>query len=254
MAMTLDSMTNLAMLNRNIASTGIAADPVTRALGAASQRIGEQLSSTQVRLSSYGQIQSGFASLQTTGKALGTLAKDATVSDIGKAAQNFVNAFNTTATAVNTAISGSGKSPGTLANDSLARIANNDLRRVVPSGTGVAALKDIGISIARNSTLSVDTKALEKAAQANPDAVKNTLANLGQQAALTATRELSSSGAVGSSVNSLSNRARNLATQQQQQESLGALAQSAIQQHADLTSNTADINAGIGAYMKMFSL
>lgn len=255
MAMTLDSMTSMATLSRNIASSSnVGTDPITQAIGAASKRIAQQISSTDVQLSSYGQIKSGFTSVQASGKALSSLSKDATASDVSKAAQNFVNAFNTTATAVSSAINGNGKTAGALSNDNLARIASNDLRRTSMSGTGVADLQKIGISIGQNGTLSVDVKALESATKANPDAVKSTLTKLGQQASATATQELSSNGAVGSAVNSLSNRSRVLATQQKQQDNLAAISQSAIQQNLSLSTNASNVSAGISAYMKMFSL
>lgn len=254
MAMTLGSMTNVAMLNRNYANAGTAADPVTQSLDIASKRVAAQIGSTDVQLSSYGQIKSGFSALQTSGKALTSLAKDASVGDVSKAAQSFVNAYNATAAAVGTAINGNGKSPGALANDNLVRVANNDLRRVTTSGTGSADLRKTGISVGQNGVLSVDTKALEAALLANPDAVKGALARLGQQAAATSTQELSSGGAVGSAVNALNSRAKNLATQQTQQLNLANSAQTAIQRNADLTANSASSSAGIGAYMKMLSL
>ena len=267
MSMTLQDMTNVATLTRNLASKASTAgntnggvnasgvsDPLAGALDTASKRISTQVSQTNVQLSSYGQIKSGFASLQTTGKALTTLAKDATAGDVSKAAQSLANAFNSTSSAVSTAVNGNSKSAGALANDQLARLASNDLRRVVTSSAGIADLQNIGISVGQNGTLSVDTKALEKAFQANPDAVKSTLSKLGQQANTSATQELSSSGAVGSAVNSLNNRAKNLAAAQQQQQNLGASAQAAIQQSADQSASFGGMSAGISAYMKMFSL
>ena len=269
MAMTLQDMTSIASLTRNLASkaytsgntgtTGAAAtsgtsDILTQALDTASKRISTQVSQTDVQLSSYGQIKSGFASLQTTGKALTTLAKDATASDISKAAQNFVNAYNSTTSAVSTAVNGSGNTAGALANDQLARLASNDLRRVVTSSTGSSALQNIGISVGQNGSLSIDAKALEKALQANPDAVKSTLSKLGQQANTSATQELSSGGAVGSAVNTLNSRAKNLAAAQSQQQGLAASAQLAIQQASDQTTSFGGFSAGIAAYMKMFSL
>jgi len=266
MAMTLDSMSRIAALTRNLASsantsgttgtsgTASASDPLAKVLDTANKRISAQISETNVKLSSYGQIKSGFASLQSTGQALTTLAKNASVTDVTKAAQSFVDAFNTTASAVSTAVNGNGKSPGALANDALARLSGNDLRRVVTSGSSIADLQNIGISVNAKGSLAIDSAALGKALQANPDAVKASLAKLGQQASATATTELSSGGAVGSSVNSLNNRARNLAAQQKQEQGLAASAQAAIQQSSALSGNLGGVSAGIAAYIKAFSL
>ena len=266
MSMTLTDMTNIATLTRNLASSAntsgtsgtsgisVSSDPLTQALDVANKRISAQISQTNVQLSSYGQIKSGFASLQSTGQALTKLATNAGVADVTKAAQSFVDAFNTTSSAVSTAVNGNGKSPGALANDSLARLSSNDLRRVVTSGSSIADLQKIGISVNSNGSLSIDSAALGSALAANPNAVKGTLAKLGQQASNTATTELSSGGAVGSAVNSLNSLAKNLATKQTQQQNLAASAQAAIQQSSLQTTNFGGISSGIAAYMKMFSL
>ena len=260
MSMTLHDMSNIATLTRNYASStnsssasGASATPdsVSQALDSANKRISAQISQTSVQLSSYGQIKSGFASLQNTGQALTTLAKNASVSDVSKATQSFVDAYNSTNSAISTAVKGNDKSAGTLAGNALANRSGSDLHRIVVSNSSSADLKNIGISVNQNGSLTVDTKALEKAVQANPDAVKNTLAKLGQQANTTATNELSSSGAVGSAVNSLNQRAKSLATQQTQEQSLAASAQAAIQQSANQTSG---FSSGIADYMKIFSL
>lgn len=255
MSMTLQDMTTVATLSRNLYSAGkTTTDPLAKVLDTASKRISDQVSQNDVQLSSFGQIKSGFASLQSTGSALTTLAKDASSSDVSKAAQNFVNAFNTASSAVSTAINGTGSTPGALANDQLARLSGNDLRRVLTSSGGPAELQKIGISVGQNGSLSLDTKALAQALAANPDAVKGTLAKLGQQASTTATNDLSSSGAVGASVNTLNNRAKNLASAQAQQQGLAASAQTAIQQSADQITGFGSFSSGIAAYMKMFSL
>lgn len=263
MSMTLTDMSNIATLTRNLASsantsgtsgTSASADPLTQALDVANKRTSAQISQTNVQLSSYGQIKSGFASLQSTGQALTTLSKNTSATDVTKAAQSFVDAFNSTTSAVSTAVNGNGKSPGVLANDSLARLSSNDLRRVVTSGSSNADLQKIGISVNSNGSLSLDSAALGKAIAANPDAVKGTLAKLGQQASTTATKELSSGGAVGSAVKSLNSQARNLAAKQTQEQKLAASAQAATQQTSIQTTNFGGISAGIAAYMKMFSL
>lgn len=254
MAMTLGDMTTVATLSRKLASKTATTDPLTQAFTAGSKRVTEQLEQTQVQLSSYGQIKSGFASLASTANNLTTLGKTASASDVSKAAQAFVSAFNSTNAALGTAVDGSGKGAGVLANDSLARLASNDLRRVVTSSSGVADLQKIGISVGAGGSLSVDSQVLEKAMQTNPDAVKSTLAKLGQQASKTATQELSSGGAVGSAMNSLNSRNKTLTTQQTQQQNLAASAQAAIEQSAEQSSSFGGLSAGISAYMKMFSL
>lgn len=259
MSMTLQNMTSIATLTQNFVSkagtnpsygASGTADPLAQALASANKRVSAQISQTEVQLSSYGQIKSGFASLASAGTALSALGKTSAAADVSKAAQDFVAAYNTTTNAVATAVGNA----GALANDAGARLAGNDLRRVVTSSTGIADLQKIGISVGQSGALSVDSKALSAALQANPDAVKATLAKLGQAATSTAGSELAKTGAVGSAVASLNSKAKSLATQQTQQQNLAASAQAAIQQSADQTSGSASISAGIAAYMKAFSL
>ncbi len=279
MSMTLGDMTSIATLTQNYlnksnstsdtsSATGAAAanaDPLAQALGLADKRIATQISQTNVQLSGYGQIKSGYASLASSGTALTKLDKTSSSADVTKAAQSFVDAFNSTNSAVASATgnaSGSGSAAsagvgsaanaGALANEPLARLAGNDLRRIVSNGGGLGELQKIGISVGQNGSLTIDSKALGAALQANPDTVKSTLAKLGQAAASTANNELSAGGAVGSAVNSLTSRAKNLAAQQTQQQNLAASAQTAIQQSA--AGGYGGISAGIAAYMKAFSL
>jgi flagellar hook-associated protein 2 len=255
MSMTLQDMVTTATLNGAFQASGSTkTNAVSKALDTASQRIGTKISQNNVQLSSYGQIQSGYASLQTAGKSLSTLSPTATAGTVSTAAQNFVKAYNTTNSAVGTAINGTGTSKGALANDQLARFAGNDLRGITTSGISSAELQKIGISVNRNGSLSLDTAALEKAVAANPTAVNGTLAKLGQQANATATNELSSRGVVGSAVNTLNNRAKTLASQQAQQESLAASAQAAIQQNYKQFTGNGSVNAGIASYLQMLSL
>jgi flagellar capping protein FliD len=258
MALTLQNMVNFSLLNSTTAANGASAKPAlssqsAQALDIASKRISAQVSATNVKLSSYGQIQSGFSSLQTAGKALTTLPANATTGDVSKAVQSFVDAYNTTNSAIATGVNGTGKTAGALASDPLVRLSGNDLRRVATSTTGLTELKNIGITVSQNGSLSVDSKVLGNALQANPDAVKSTLAKLGQQAAATATHQLSNSGDVGKSVSLLSTQSKNLAAVQTQQQSLVTSAQTSMQLNANVLGGASGSSGAIGAYMKIFS-
>lgn len=226
---------------------------MSQAFEVAGKRTDAQIDQTNVKFSSYGQIHAGFSSLQRAGKALVALSKGISDTDTSNAAQGFVDAFNTTNGAVNRVIRGTSKNPGVLADDTVARISSNDLRRVV-SSVSSAELKNAGISVNQNGSLSIDRKVLGNAVQDNPDAVKSTLAKLGQQATKTATEDLSSSGAVGKTVNSLNTQAKNLAARQTQEDSLMASAQAAIQQNANQFAGFSGSSSGTDVYAKIFSL
>ena len=226
-------------------------DPVTKALKRASDRIDQQLGSTKVQLSAYGQIKSAFSDVQAAGNALSNLKKTATADDIKKAVQGFVDAYNKANKAVGTATQGDGKQAGALANDARARLAGNDLRRSVAEGGNLADLKNIGVTQNKDGTLAVDSKALDKALQANPDQVRSALGATGQQVEKAAARELANNGNVGKSVNALSNRSNNLEAQQSAQQDLLLASQRAVTQQATLINNT--FASGIAAYQRTFS-
>lgn len=251
MAITLDSMTSFAMLNQGSgvsasAGVGQAAD----ALALSNKRIEQKLDVTNVRLSAFGQINSGFANVQSASKDLSDPKKTGTPADVGKAVQAFADAYNNATKTVSTAINGAGKESGVLANDVHARLAANDLKSVVASGSNTADLKKIGISMNQDGTMSVDAKALQSAMQADPNAVKNTLAKVGQQAEQVSTKDMAKTGNIGGAVNTLSDRAKNLEAQSAEQQKLAAASQVAVQQQSAKMGNA----NSIAAYMQMLSL
>lgn len=252
MAITLDSMTSIAMLSQNsTVSASTSGNPATGAFALASQRIGQKLNSTNVQLSAFGQISSGFANVQSASKDLTNPAKTATSADVVNAVQNFANAFNTATKAVSTAVNGTGNGNGVLANDFHARFAANDLKSVLTSGTNTSDLSKIGVSVNKDGTLSVNTKTLQAAIQANPGAVNNTLANIGQQAGQVSTKDLATTGNIGSSVNTLSGTAKTLQAQSAAQQKLAADSQLAVQQQG---ATVGSATSSIAAYMQIFSL
>lgn len=252
MAITLDSMTSIAMLRQ---SSGVSAPTVASqaadAFALANKRIEQKLDATNVQLSAFGQINSSFANVQSASKALSDPKKTGTAADVEKTVQAFAASYNNATKAVSTAINGDGKEGGALANDVNARFAANDLKSVVTSGSNTADLKKIGISVNKDGTMSVDTKVLQSAMQADPNAVKDTLAKVGQQAERVSTRDIAKTGNIGGAVDMLSSRAKSLETQSAEQQKLIAASQLAVQQQSAKIGNAA---SSIAAYMQMFSL
>ena len=253
MAITLDSLVlNATQSQQPRVSASVKADQATGAFDLASKRIGQQVSATNVQLSAFGQIKSSFADIQSAGKSLSAPGKTSTTEDTTKAVQSFADAFNNATRVVNAAIRGEGKAAGALAGDGHANLAAFDLKKIVTSGNNASDLKKIGISVNQDGTLSVDTKVLQSAMQANPGSAQDTLARVGAQAVQAAQKELSGNGNVGGSVNTLSARARNLEARAAGQQKLAADSQHAVQQQtANIGNNAA---GGIAAYTQMFSL
>ncbi len=252
MAITLDSMTRIAMMNQNSGfSAATGASRATDAFALATKRVEQKLDATNVQLSAFGQINSGFANVQSASKDLSDPKKTGTATDVEKAVQAFAAAYNNAANAVSTAINGTGKEGGALANDIHARFAANDLKNIVANDGNTADLKKIGISVNKDGTMSVDTKALQSAMQANPNAVKDTLSRIGQQAEQISTKDMAKTGSVGRAVNTLSSRAKDLEAQAAEQQRLASASQMAVQQQSARFGNASD---SIAAYLQMFSL
>jgi len=250
MAISISNITNNAALyqsaNVAIAKRGNAA---TDPLGAANQRIEQQLNSTNVKLSSFSQLKSSFADLQTAAKGLSDPLKTNTNTALTKAAQSFASAFNTATNSVNSARDA--RNNGALANDSRARSVGYDLKSILANGNNTSDLKKIGINLQANGTISVDNTTLQNALQANPNAVKDTLARVGKQAELVSTKELATTGNVGGSVNALSNLNNSLETQLAEQKKLASASQNAVQQQGALFGNT---STAVASYLQTLAL
>ena len=112
----------------------------------------------------------------------------------------------------------------------------------------------IGITQNKDGSLAVDTKVFDNALQSNPSQVRRTLASVGSRAEKAVTSELASSGNIGSSVNSLTERNRVLEAQQSSQQALITSAQNLISQQTtqiNKINNTSKL--GIAAYQKTFT-
>lgn len=252
MAITLDSMVlNTTLSQQPRVSNSVKADQATGAFDLASQRIGQQVSATNVQLSAFGQIKSSYADIQSAAKSLSAPGKSSTTEDTTKTVQAFAEAFNKATQTVDTALKGNGKTAGALAGDVRANLAGFDLKKIVTNGSNTTDLKKIGISVKQDGTLSVDTKALQGAIQSNPDSVRATLARVGAQAEQVTGKELANTGNLGNAVNTLSSRSKNLETRATEQKKLASASLNSIQQQtASLGNNSA---GGIAAYTQMFS-
>lgn len=227
------------------------AQDVGALLAPATKRLSQQLESTNVRLSAYGQIKSAFAATETAARGLTEAADNAaaTTAEVTKAAQALVGAFNQTSGALRDAVRGVGSRPGALASDVRAQFAANDLARAFTGATEEADLKGIGITRSKEGTLSLDVKALEQALATNPTAAKSALAALGGAVGATAERELAATGNVGASVGSLTSRSQSLSAQQASLQKQAETLQATLDaQNAVLNYTTA---SGLSAYRSL---
>jgi hypothetical protein len=252
MAITLDSMVrNVTASQKAGVSISTKADLATGAFELASQRIGQQANAANVQLSAFGLVKSSFVEVQSAGKNLTTPAKTSTIEDLTKSLQSFADAYNKATITVGLSRNGTANSAGVLADNGLANLAGFDLKRIVNSGNTIASLNKIGVTQNKDGTLDINTNALKNSFLTNPAQVQNTLAKVGAQAIIVSQRELASTGNIGSSMNTLSIRSKNLASQASSQQILSTNSNTLVQQQ---TANYGNAANGIAEYLKMFSL
>ena len=220
----------------------------------ARQRLSQTIESTQVQLSSYGQVRSSFAATQNTAQALTATAANskAGVADVRKAVQGFVDAFNQSAKTASAAV----KQNGALGGQTQAVLANADLAGSLTAGGGVTDLRQLGVTRSQDGTLTLDAAALEKAYQSNPTQVRSALTELGQQVDNRLGSELAAGGNIGSSVATLTKRAQSLATQQANQEARISSSQQTVQQSSQqfgvANATNYAVATGLAAYHAWF--
>lgn len=213
-------------------------------------RLSQQADSTRVQLSAFGQVKSATAQLQTVAEKLQDNRDLGSTADVTKAVQAFADSFNKQLNSVRQ-----------IAQTEQPAGAVYDLRRAV-AGSGAsnqAALQQIGISFGKDGGLAVDAKALQKAFEANPDQVRQTLSRVGQAVGEASARQLSANGAVGGAVDRLSARLSGIEQKQSGFEASLEASQKAVQA-ADQRASRVQFAAqqafsfnGAAAYFRIFN-
>jgi flagellar capping protein FliD len=225
------NVTGIANLYRSMQTSAVTStDPIQKGLERASTRLETQRQTTNVQLSAYGQVKSGFARVEEAGKTLAK-AEPLTPADTKKALQSLVTAYNDTRSAA------ASTAPGSAGN------AANALRRTASTESMRADLQSMGITQKSDGSLAIDTKKLDQALAANPSVVKEAAARVGGQLQQNATRSLSESGGISKTLNSLNARAQQIEGQQ-----------SGLQGLVSAQQTASSSSTGISSYMRMFSL
>lgn len=224
-------------------------DKVAGALQQADKRIQQRRDSTSVQLSSFGKLQSAVAETQTASRGLSDSKQSATDVGVKKAASTFVSSFNTAVKTAKLNIT----AQITSAETGNARKAEGELRQAVSKEpTLVTDLKAIGITQKKDGGLEFDTRKFDAALQTDPTSVRSTLDKLGQQVDRTATKQLATTGNIGSAVSTLNTRANRLETQQEDQQARAAAAQQVVANQGARLGNT--LNGGAATYQQIFSI
>jgi hypothetical protein len=226
-------------------------DRVATALRRPAETLSREVEGARVRLSAFGQVQSAVAGVQSAANKLQDIKPTESVADVRKAAETFVTAFNNQRSALQR-VPGSenGRNEtAAVAQDGRAQVASSQLQRTV--GDNSASLRDAGIRIQQDGSLTIDATALEAAYSANPTKLTQTLGSIGRAAEATATRQLSSTGSVGSAVSNLNSRVQQLETRQADVQTRIDESQRAVES----ASRRYGVGAsGPGAYLGIFGL
>lgn len=229
------NVTSIANLYTSLLTSGVSGSSSSSPIfQKANDRLASAQSSTQVQLSAYSKVKSGAASIQEAGQALEKGTK-LSVSETKAALQSLVNAYNETRTAA------ASTEPGYATN-----LANN-LKRTAYSDSVRSDLKSLGITQSSNGTLTIDTKQLDAALQANPSAAQEAAARVGGKLESVATQGLSSTGGIASRLNALNQSASTLEQQQSALSSLSNLYQTS-------GAYSYSTQSGISSYLSILKL
>ena len=206
----------------------------------AAARIDSKIASTNVQVSAYGQVKSSVAQLQDAAKNLSS-GKATTLADVKKGVQSLVDAYNSarTATTAVTGTSTAASKAATALNDTVTATANS------------SNLQKLGVTVAKDGSLSLNTKALEAAYQSSASSVQTAATSVGKALASTASDVLASKGTLSTTIDSLNTKVQTLETQRTNQQNA---ANSALQQ---ITKSIGGLNtalSGAQSYLNIFSL
>ena len=223
----------------NSASTVSQSGNVQKALSTATARLEQERQTTTAQISAYGLVKSDFARVQDSGKALAATQSTTSTADVKKNLQAFVSAYNDTRSAAAKITTG------------VAQAAGRELQRTVSTDSARADLKSLGITQNKDGTLTLDTKALDQALQTSAATVRDAAGRLGSSAQQTATRVLSDTGGINTSLNALTSREQSIESRQALQQQLLSDSQQQVSQASNYLNNAL---AGITAYNRIFSL
>lgn len=236
---------------------------VSEALAKPQARLEQQAESTRVQLSAFGQVRSATAQLESAASKLQDNKQLASADGLTKAVQGFADAVNGRLATVNrvSANDTASRASAVSADDGKVRATNNETRRTLEgvNGSNRDALKQIGISVAADGGVKVDTKALQTAFAANPDQVRQTLNSVGQQVAQQSTQQLSATGSVAAPITRLNEQLSNIEQRQADNQSRIEQSQQAVQQRdrqmalAQQVVQQGFIFTGAPAYNRIFA-
>jgi hypothetical protein len=237
-------------------STDATADtsPVTRAMSKVDARLQDQLDTATTQLSSFGKLKASVSDAQLAARALGGLATPSNAADMKAAANNFVTAFNAALATAKATAQAAAQGSASSAEASGARHVGSDLGRSIgASAAMIDSLRKLGIKQAADGSLSMDAAKFDAAGQADPTGMRSVLAGVGQAVDRTATAGLATTGQVGASITSLSQRFSTLVSHRKallKMEQNFSTSASDSSSSSATSSVTGNVNAALAAYLQ----
>lgn len=228
----------------------VSQDPVGAALQRPVERLNQQAESARVQLSAFGRLRSSTAAIGEAARAIQQGGPVRSAEETRAGAQRFVAAVNTGKEVAGEVTAGrtAGTAAGVLADDGRARAAASELRTAVSGAGNAEELRRIGIDVARNGGLSINTQRFDQALQNDPVGVAQTLDRIGRSVESAAVRQNSAAGAIGRAVESLSQRVDSIAARRDEAVARAEESQRAVQKQASAITNNPFLVGGVAAY------
>lgn len=251
-------------ISRTGGSTAVQAaslDPVAKALRRPVEQFAQQAESTRVQLSEAGRLRSANATIADAARGVQQTDKPKTADQLRSAATTLVNAVNN-GVRVASEVAGTPRNaaPGRVESAdatrvrSTANVAGSDLRRAVADAgnRGAEDLRRIGIDVARDGSLKIDKQRFDAALASDAQGVAQTLDRVGSRVEAAATEQNSNRGAVGRTVEALTQRAENFEARRDDVQARSEQSQRQVQQAA--ARNPFFSGGGAAAYLGVFGL
>lgn len=226
--------------NTNPARTAVKSaqelSPLAQAVQRADLRVQGEVAANTAQLSSFGQLKSAVADVESAAHTAAGLSANASPSTLKKALGSLVAALNTATAVAKAAAAVPGASEVA---DSAKRVEQDFQALVEGDSTVTESLAKMGVSL-KNGTLVIQDHALDEAVTQDPSAMQSRLKNMAQTIEKTAYAELDTHGRVTDSLTTLKRAAQVLQAQQ-----------SALQSAAQATaaySGGKTAAYGVGAY------
>lgn len=195
--------------------TGLAAQP---GLQKAEKRIQAQVDVATAQLSTFGKLKSALSDVQAGGQALAAAAGGSKPAAQKAALSQFVTMYNA---AIDSAKSAASLAGDGAATQSALRTIKDLLHAVNAKNGSQSVLGQLGLDLGASGKLVWDSSAFDAAQKANPSAVAQGLAGMGQQVSAASTQELATDGHLGLYLSALAQRSSLLKSQQGMLASLG---------------------------------